>query len=109
MIFINKSISLNWRQFQLSGDYANGAFIQANTATSDAATADSKALTAGFFANAAFGRANTANTNAAAADLKAVISGLFANGAYGAANTAYVHANSAYELANTLISTSVDS
>ena len=56
----------------------------------------------------AYNQANTATTNAATADQRAVTSGVYANAAYGAANTAnatvtssYVHANAAFERANT--------
>lgn len=41
---------------------ATSAYNQANTATTNAATADQKAVSAGSYANSAFGQANTATT-----------------------------------------------
>jgi hypothetical protein len=79
---------------------ANGAFNQANTATTNAATADQRAVTSGSFANSAYSQANTALTNAATADQRAVTSGSFANSAYAQANTASVNAISAGSYAN---------
>ena len=77
------------------------AYAQANTATTNAATADQRAVTSGVYANSAFNQANTANTNA-------VTSGSYANSAFDQANTANtnavtsgVYANSAYLQANT--------
>jgi hypothetical protein len=40
-------------------DHTNSAYVQANTATTNAATADQKAVSAGVYANAAFAQANT--------------------------------------------------
>jgi hypothetical protein len=80
--------------------YANSAYIQANTATTNAATADQRAVTSGSYANSAFGVANTAITNAATADQKAVSAGSYANSAFGVANTASVNATSAGSYAN---------
>jgi len=62
-----------------AGSYANSAFGTANTS-------DSKAVTSGSYANSAFGTANTATTNAATADSKAVTAGSYANSAFGTAN-----------------------
>jgi dihydroxyacetone kinase DhaKLM complex PTS-EIIA-like component DhaM len=91
-----------------AGSYANSAFTKANTATTNAATADQRAVTSGSYANSAFAAANTADqravtsgsyansaytqantstTNAATADQRAVTSGSYANSAYAAANT----------------------
>jgi hypothetical protein len=42
-----------------SGVYANSAYAQANTATTDAATADQRAVTSGVFANGAYAEANS--------------------------------------------------
>jgi hypothetical protein len=42
-----------------AGSYANSAFTKANTATTNAATADQRAVTSGSYANSAFTRANT--------------------------------------------------
>lgn len=64
-----------------AGNYANSAYTQANTATTNASTADSKAVTAGNYANSAFTQANTAVTNAAAASS-------YANSAFLKANNA---------------------
>jgi hypothetical protein len=41
------------------GVYANSAYAQANTATTDAATADQRAVTSGVFANGAYAEANS--------------------------------------------------
>jgi hypothetical protein len=49
----------------------------------------------------AFDQANTANTNAATADQRAVTSGSYANSAYSKANTALIHAQAAFNAANT--------
>jgi ABC-type molybdate transport system substrate-binding protein len=82
-------------------NHANASFNQANTATTNAAIADQKAVSAGVYANAAFERANTsidspqaafdqantATTNAAIADQKAVSAGVYANAAFDVANT----------------------
>jgi len=75
-------------------------YIQANTATTNAATADQKAVSSGVYANAAYTQTNTATTNAATADQKAVTSGSYANSAYGQANTATTNAGSASSYAN---------
>jgi hypothetical protein len=71
----------------IAGGYANSAFTRANTATTNAATADQRAVTSGSYANSAFTRANTATTNAATADQRAVTSGSYANSAFAAANS----------------------
>jgi hypothetical protein len=63
-----------------AGSYANGAFIKANTATTNAATADQRAVTSGVYANAAYVQANTA-------DQRAVTSGVYANAAFSVANS----------------------
>ena len=98
-----------------ASSYANASFLKANTATTDAANADSKAVSSGVYANAAFGVANTATTDAANADSKAVSSGVYANAAFIKANTATtdvanadskavsagVYANAAFAAANT--------
>jgi hypothetical protein len=68
-------------------NHTNTAFSQANTATTNAATADQKSVSAGVYANAAFSRANTATTNAATADQRAVTSGVYANSAFATANS----------------------
>ena len=102
-------------------DHTNSAYTQANTATTNAATADQKAVTSGVYANSAFGaantadqrsvtsgayanaayiQANTATTNAATADQRAATSGVYANAAFGAANTASINALSAGSYAN---------
>ena len=66
---------------------ANAAYTRANTTTTNAATADQRAVTSGVYANSAYTRANTATTNAATADQRAVTSGVYANSAYTQANT----------------------
>jgi hypothetical protein len=102
-------------------NHTNNSYTQANTATTNAATADQRAVTSGTYANAAFGvantaatnatsagsyangaytQANTATTNAATADQKAVSAGSYANAAFGIANTAATNALSAGSYAN---------
>jgi hypothetical protein len=46
-----------------TGSYANSAYLQANTATTNAVTADQRAVTSGSYANSAFARANTSLIN----------------------------------------------
>ena len=77
------------------------AYSQANTATTNAATADAKAVTAGSYANSAYNQANTATTNAATADDKAVTSGSYANSAFSVANSALSLATGTAGVANT--------
>jgi len=62
-------------------NHTNNSYGQANTATTNAATADQRAVTSGTYANAAYGAANTS-------DQRAVTSGSYANSAYSQANTA---------------------
>jgi hypothetical protein len=97
-----------------AGSYANSAYTQANTATTDAATADQKAVSAGSYANSAYTQANTASVNATSAGSYANSSYTHANSAYAQANTAsvdaisagsysnsaYLHANSAFSHSN---------
>ena len=84
-----------------AGSFANSAYTQANTATTNAVTADQRAVTSGVYANSAYTQANTATTNAATADQRAVTSGSYANSAYQTANSASSYANSAFARANT--------
>jgi hypothetical protein len=72
------------------GDDANFATSISNTVA-----------TAGSYANSAFSKANTATTDAATADQKAVTSGVYANSAYGQANTGTILAQAAFNAANT--------
>jgi hypothetical protein len=95
-------------QLQAAGTYANSAYAQANTATTNAATADQRAVTSGSYANSAYAQANTATTNAATADQRAVTSGSYANGAFTRANTAVSDASSANTNANGRVSKSGD-
>jgi hypothetical protein len=85
----------------VSGSYANSAYGQANTATTNAATADQRAVTSGVYANSAYDQANTA-------DQKAVTSGDYANSAYSLANTTTLLAQAAFDKANTGTSLSTD-
>ena len=78
-----------------SGDYANSAYLQANTATTAAATADQKAVSAGSYANSAFEFANTGIADASVSQIKA-------DAAFNQANISLIHANSSYDLANTI-------
>jgi hypothetical protein len=91
-----------------ASSYANSAYEQANTATTNAATADQKAVTSGVYANAAFSRANTATTNAATADQKAVSAGSYANSSYNHANSAFSTANTKYDSSGGTISGDVN-
>ena len=70
-----------------ASSYANGAYGQANTATTNASQADQRAVTSGVYANGAYLKANTAHTSALQADQRAVTSGLYANAAYDKANS----------------------
>jgi len=79
-----------------AGLYANGAFVKANTATTDAAAADSKAVTAGSYANSAYNQANTATNNAASASL-------YANAAFDKANTGVANTANTATTANVAI------
>ena len=88
-----------------AGNYANSAYTQANTATTNASTADSKAVTAGSYANSAFDVANTATSNAAGASLYANGAFIQANAAFGTANSAASYANAAFAKANTFTGT----
>jgi hypothetical protein len=95
-------------------DHTNSAYVQANTATTNASTSDQKAISAGSYANSSFLKANTS-------DQRAVTSGVYANSAYGQANTATtnaatadqkavsagVYANAAFAQANTKINVNV--
>ena len=95
---------------QSTGNFANAAFSRANTATTNAATSDQRAVTSGDYANSAFSFANTSNqravtsgsyansayaqsntatTNAATADQRSVTSGSYANSAFASANTKF--------------------
>jgi hypothetical protein len=78
--------------------YANGAFLQANASFG---TANSGAS----YANSAYTQANTATTNAATADSKAVTAGNYANSAFGVANSASLYANGAFIQANASFTT----
>ena len=80
--------------------YTTNAYTQANTGVTNAATADSKAVTAGNYANSAYTQANTATTNASTADSKAVTAGSYANSAFGTANSSASYANGAFLQAN---------
>jgi hypothetical protein len=84
-------------------NHTNSAFTLANTANTNAAASDQKAVTAGVYANAAYTAANTA-------DQKGVSAGSYANSSYTQANTAVTnaasassYANSAYTQANTAV------
>jgi hypothetical protein len=98
---------------------ANAAFIEANTATNNAAGASlyanaaflaannstdtwvrGAANAASSYANSAYIQANTATTNASVADDKAVTAGSYANSAFLQANTAATNALSAGLYAN---------
>lgn len=106
-----------------AGSYANGAFVQANTAlihANAAYTAANNATdtwvrnaanSASSYANSAFNTANTASANASSgyaqantATTNAASASSYANGAFARANTAQFHANEAFNTANSTIS-----
>jgi len=68
-----------------ASSYANAAFAQANNSTDT--WVRSAANSASSYANSGFSQANTATTNAATADQRAVTSGAYANAAFAAANS----------------------
>jgi hypothetical protein len=68
-----------------TGVYANTAHLHANAAYVSQNTT-------GVYANSAYNQANTATTNAATADQRAVTSGVYANAAYAHANTKFASA-----------------
>ena len=78
-----------------TGSYANSAYTQANTATTNATTADQRAVTSGSYANSAYSQANTGTILAQAAFNAA-------NTAGGADTWARDTANAAFNKANTL-------
>lgn len=85
-------------------NYADSAYLQANTATTNAATADQRAVTSGVYANSAYIQANTGTTLAQAAydAANTALGGTATDGwSRNTANAAYSHANSAYVQANT--------
>ena len=82
------------------------SYSQANTATTNATTADQRAVTSGSYANSAYSQANTATTNAATANQYATSAGVYANAAFSKANTAQIHATSAFDSSNTKFSSS---
>ena len=90
---IYSNVSILRANTEAFSSHADGAYDQANTATTNAATADQKAVSAGVYAN-------TAITNAATADQRAVTSGVYANTAISDAATAQTHANAGYDWAN---------
>ena len=82
---------------------ANSAFNQANTATSNAATANSIAVSAFAQANAGVAQASSALLRAIEANTLATNAFTRANTAYTQANTATTLAQSAYNYANTIV------
>ena len=68
-----------------TGVYANTAYVHANAAFRSQNTT-------GVYANTAYNQANTATTNAATADQRAVTSGVYANAAFSLANTRFASA-----------------
>ena len=106
-----------------AGSYANSAYDQANTATTNAATADIKAVSAGVYANAAFAIANTAGEGDSWARDTANAASSYANSSYDQANTATTnatqadqravtsgnYANSAFSIANNSITSTLSS
>jgi hypothetical protein len=92
-------------RFSMLYDYIDNlglqAYAQANTATTNAATANQRAVTSGVYANSAYAASNTASQTA-------VTIGVYANGAFDQANTSAntaatsgSYANAAYGQANT--------
>jgi hypothetical protein len=76
------------------------AYTQANTATTNASTADSKAVSAGLYANGAFIQANAAFLTANTPTHVANSAALYANGAFIQANAAFLTANTPTHVAN---------
>jgi len=75
---------------------ANAAYTRANTTTTNAATADQRAVTSGVYANSAYLQANTANTTATS-------SGVYANAAFAKANTGSSSTNNARTMINAYV------
>jgi hypothetical protein len=97
-----------------ASDYSNSAYTQANTATTNAATADQRAVTSGSYANSAFVEANSAVSGVIIADQRAVTSGSYANSAYLLSNvadqravTSGSYANSAFVVANNALTSTI--
>lgn len=105
-----------------AGGYANGAYVQANTAlihANAAFTAANNATdtwvrnaanSASSYANSAFNKANTATTSSSSAYAQAntatnnaLSASSYANGAFTRANTAQFHANEAFNTANATV------
>jgi hypothetical protein len=80
----------------VSGGYANSAYAQSNTATTDAATADQRAVTSGSYANSAYNQANTGTILAQAAFDAANTSGGADTWARNTANAAFAKANTVF-------------
>jgi hypothetical protein len=95
-----------YNQANTAQSHADAGYNQANTATTNAATADQKAVSAGSYANSAYNQANTATVNAATAQTKADASYNQANTATQYAEAAGSYANGAFALANTRYSAS---
>jgi hypothetical protein len=76
----NETAKSGFETANIASSHAVAGYNQANTATTNAATADQKAVSAGSYANSAFEVANTASVNALSA-------GAYANAAFSVANT----------------------
>jgi hypothetical protein len=85
-----------------ASSYANSAYLQANTATTNSATADQKAVTSGSYANSAYSLANTNAILAQAAFDKANTGVSISTDEYARnhANSSFIHANAAFAVAN---------
>lgn len=88
--------------------YANGAFVQSNSAYSSQNTTGVYANAAFLKANASYDSQNTTGVYANAAFLRANTpsdvsnsASLYANGAFTQSNSAFIHANAAFIVANT--------
>ena len=100
---VNNQANSAYNQANTGTILAQAAFDRANNAT-DTWVRDA-ANSASSYANSAFGVANTSTTNAATADQRAVTSGVYANSAFGVANTSSINALSAGVYANSAFAT----
>jgi hypothetical protein len=94
---LDQTLNYSVNKITVSGvdvlNYAQSAFLQANTVYNVANTLSPEDTFARTQANSAYTQANTATTNAETADSKAVSSGLYANAAFIQANAAFTKAN----------------
>ena len=92
-----EALALGTLSLTLSG--SSGSIVLTDNSAYTTANSPTDAWVRGQ-ANSAYVQANTATTNAATADQRAVTSGSYANSAYSTANSASSYANSSYATAN---------